>query len=128
MVHQTAAKIIEAETGQPFYISMWEDRTGGHSWTPRYDAQALDLLDDDYQRTVSVDTADFGKRVFTFVAKTPGEHPLVMEARVGWKFTADNRKHYLVRISDPSSSAMRSGTSDSRFARSGPPLPSQTAH
>lgn len=102
MAQQTPSKTIETEAARTFTIMLWEDRTGGHSWTPRYDPQALDLLDDDYQRTVNVDTADFGRRVFTFLAKTPGEHTLVMEARVGWKFTSDNRKLYLIHINSPS--------------------------
>ena len=102
---QVASKIIDADAGNTFQITLWEDRTGGYSWTPRYAPDALDLIDDEYSRTVSVDTADFGKRVFTFLAKTPGEYSLVMEHRVGWKFTADNRKNYLVRIHSPSASA-----------------------
>ncbi len=103
-----ASKTIDAEAGGTFRVTLWEDRTGGHSWTPRYPPDALDLIDDEYSRTVSVDTADFGKRVFTFLAKTPGEYPLVMEHRVGWKFTADNRKNYLVRIHTTSAPAGRS--------------------
>jgi predicted secreted protein len=105
---EVAAKIIDAEAGTMFHITLWEDRTGGHSWTPRYPPDAMDLIDDDYSRTVNVDTADFGKRVFTFLAKTPGEHPLVMECQVGWKFTANNRKNYLVRIHPPSLPSVRS--------------------
>ena len=93
-----ATKSIDATAGDTFEVSLWEDRTAGYSWTPRYDPSAFDLVDDDYQRTVNVDTADYGRRTFTFLAKTPGEHPLVLEHRVGWKFTAANRKQYLVRI------------------------------
>ncbi|MEO5657344.1 MAG: protease inhibitor I42 family protein [Nitrospiria bacterium] len=102
MAQPPLSQTIETETARTFAIMLWEDRTGGHSWMPRYDPQAFDLIDDDYERTVNVDTADFGRRVFTFLAKTPGEHALVMEARVGWKFTSDNRKLYLIRIASPS--------------------------
>lgn len=98
MAQDVIANLVEAEAGSTFEIALWEDRTAGHSWTPRYPPDALDLIDDDYRRTVNVDTADFGKRVFTFLAKAPGEHSLVLELRVGWKFTANNRKTYLVRI------------------------------
>jgi predicted secreted protein len=104
MAQEVITKVIEAEAGGTFDITLWEDRTAGHSWTPRYPPDALDLIDDDYRRTVNVDTADFGKRVFTFLAKAPGEHSLVMELRVGWKFTADNRNTYLVRIRPAASS------------------------
>ncbi|MBI3608832.1 MAG: protease inhibitor I42 family protein [Nitrospirae bacterium] len=105
---QVTSKIIDANAGNTFQITLWEDRTGGHSWAPRYAPDALDLIDDEYRRTVSVDTADFGKRVFTFLAKTPGDHFLVMEHRVGWKCSANNRKDYLIRIHPPSASAGRS--------------------
>ena len=103
MAQEVITKVIEVEAGRTFDVTLWEDRTAGHSWTPRYRPDALDLIDDDYRRTVNVDTADFGKRVFTFLAKAPGEHSLVMELRVGWKFTADNRNTYLVRIRAASS-------------------------
>jgi predicted secreted protein len=92
------AKVLDVEGGELFDITLWEDRTAGYSWTPRYDIEALDLIDDDYTRTVNVDTADFGRRVFRFQAKRPGEHLIVLEHRIGWKFTANNRKSYLVRV------------------------------
>ncbi len=95
---QRSEKTLDATAGDTFEITLWEDRTAGYSWTPRYDPAAFDLIADDYQRTVHVDTADYGRRTFTFLAKTPGEHPLVLEHRVGWKFSAGNRRQYLVRI------------------------------
>lgn len=95
---QISAKTLEATAGDTFEIALWEDRTAGYSWTPRYDPVAFDLIDDDYQRTVNVDTADYGRRTFTFLAKSPGEHPLALEHRVGWKFSAGNRRQYLVKI------------------------------
>jgi predicted secreted protein len=102
---QHAAKTIDIVAGESFEVAVWEDRTAGYSWTPRYDADAFDLIDDDYQRTVNVDTADFGRRTFTFLAKTPGEHSLVLEYRVGWKFSASNRKQYVVKIHPATASA-----------------------
>ncbi len=103
---QTSQKSIEAIAGDTFAVTLWEDRTAGYSWTPDFDAAAFDLIDDDYQRTVNVDTADFGRRTFTFLAKTPGEYPLVLEHRVGWKASAGNRRLYAVKIS-PSSAPGR---------------------
>jgi predicted secreted protein len=102
-----ATKSIDATAGDPFQVTLWEDRTAGYSWTPRYDPAALDLIDDDYQRTVNVDTADFGRRTFTFLARTPGEHALVLEHRVGWKFSAGNRRQYVVKIRPSTSSGPR---------------------
>jgi len=102
---QQPSKTIDALVGASFDVTVWEDRTAGYSWTPLYDSTALDLIEDDYQRTVNVDTADFGRRTFTFVAKTPGEHPLVLEYRVGWKFSATNRRQYLVTIRPTATSA-----------------------
>lgn len=95
---QQSSKTIEVLVGESFDVTVWEDRTAGYSWTPKYDTAAIDLIEDDYQRTVNVDTADFGRRAFTFVAKTPGEHPLVLEYMVGWKFSATNRRQYLVTV------------------------------
>jgi predicted secreted protein len=95
---QNTAKTLDATAGDAFEITLWEDRTAGYSWTPRFDPAAFDLIADDYQRTVNVDTADYGRRTFTFLAKLPGEHPLVLEARVGWKFSAGNRRQYIVTI------------------------------
>ena len=100
---QHEQKVIDVTQGAAFDVTVWEDRTAGYSWTPQYDPESLDLIDDDYQRTVNVDTADFGRRTFTFVAKTPGEHSLVLEYRVGWKFSATNRRQYLVTVSPPTS-------------------------
>lgn len=98
MTQRPAEKTIEASAGDRFDITLWEDRTAGYSWTPRYDPAGFDLIDDDYRRTVNVDTADYGRRTFTFLAKTPGDHSLVIEDRVGWKFSAGNRRQYVIRI------------------------------
>lgn len=103
----TTQKSLDAVAGDTFAVTLWEDRTAGYSWSPRYDSAAFDLIDDDYQRTVNVDTADFGRRTFTFLAKTPGEHSLVLEHCVGWKASAGSRRQYVVKIR-PSSSSGRS--------------------
>lgn len=104
---QQPSKTLDVSVGESFDVTVWEDRTAGYSWTPQYDSIALDLIDDDYQRTVNVDTADFGRRTFTFLAKTPGEHSLVLEYRVGWKFSASNRRQYLVTVRPTATSAPR---------------------
>ncbi len=106
-IQQQTSKALDVSVGETFDVTVWEDRTAGYSWTPQYDSSALDLNDDDYQRTVNVDTADFGRRTFTFLAKTPGEHSLVLEYRVGWKFSAANRRQYLVTVRPTTTSAPR---------------------
>ena len=106
-IQQQTSKALDVSVGETFDVTVWEDRTAGYSWTPQYDSSALDLIDDDYQRTVNVDTADFGRRTFTFLAKTPGEHSLVLEYRVGWKFSAANRRQYLVTARPTTTSAPR---------------------
>jgi predicted secreted protein len=106
-IQQQPSKALDVSVGETFDVTVWEDRTAGYSWTPQYDSSALDLIDDDYQRTVNVDTADFGRRTFTFLARTPGEHSLVLEYRVGWKFSAANRRQYLVTVRPTTTSAPR---------------------
>jgi predicted secreted protein len=106
-IPQQTLKALDVAVGESFDVTVWEDRTAGYSWTPQYDSSAIDMIDDDYQRTVNVDTADFGRRTFTFLAKTPGEHSLVLEYRVGWKFSAANRRQYLVTVHPTTTSAPR---------------------
>ena len=54
-------KILKVQVGGPFQITLWEDRTHGHSWQPIFDSIPVQLVDDDYVRTIHVDTADFGE-------------------------------------------------------------------
>jgi predicted secreted protein len=91
-------KIIQARAGEPFLIALWEDRTHGHSWQPRLDSTPIQLLDDRYVRTIHVDTADSGKRTFEFVCSEPGRYELIFEKRLGWKFTADDRKIFVIDV------------------------------
>ena len=89
-------KIMQVQVGEPFKIVLWEDRTHGHSWQPQLNSAPLELVDEDYERTIHVDTADFGKRTFEFVCSKPGRFEIIFEKRIGWKFTADDRKVFLI--------------------------------
>jgi predicted secreted protein len=89
-------KTLKVRVGEPFKITLWEDRTHGHSWQPQFDSLPIELVDEDYERTIHVDTADFGKRTFEFVCSKPGQFKIVFEKRIGWKFSADDRKVFLI--------------------------------
>jgi hypothetical protein len=41
---------------------------------------------------------DAGKRAFEFRALEAGAHRIVFEKRMGWKFTAEDRRVYLVTV------------------------------
>src|SRR5207249_1838533 len=41
-----------------------------------------------------------GRRTFEFRAVAPGRHRLVFEKRMGWKFTAEDRRVFLVGVAD----------------------------
>ena len=74
---------------RPFVIHLWEDRTRGEQWVPSYDAGAFALLSDEFLRIASNNAVENGQRTFEFKAVTPGNHQLVFEKRMGWKFTAE---------------------------------------
>jgi predicted secreted protein len=93
---ESEKKTLKVRVGEPFKITLWEDRTHGHSWHPRFDAAPVQWVDDDYVRTIHVDTADFGKRTFEFVCSQEGQFEIVFEKQIGWKFSADDRKVFLV--------------------------------
>ncbi len=92
-------KLIEATLDQPIEIHLWEDRTRGELWIPRYDASALALLDDDYLRVAGNNAVDNGQRTFQFKAMKPGTFKLLFEKRLGWKFTAEDRRVFHVMVS-----------------------------
>jgi len=93
-------KVIEARVGSTFIIRLWEDRTRGELYVPVYDSKALALVNDDYERTIgeSAEVIDAGKRAFEFRALEAGAHRIVFEKRMGWKFTAEDRRVYLVTV------------------------------
>lgn len=93
-------KQLSVLVGQPFSLHLWEDRTRGELWVPTYDGGALALVSDDFLRTASNNAVDTGTRTFEFCALAPGRHRLVFEKRMGWKFTAEDRRVYLVSVED----------------------------
>ena len=93
-------KTLETRVGATFTVRLWEDRTRGEIYVPSYDPEALSLLNDDYERSIGDSTyiVDAGKRSFEFRALKPGIHRIVFEKRMGWKFTAEDRRVYVVTV------------------------------
>jgi hypothetical protein len=93
-------KALKTQVGAALTIRLWEDRTRGEIYVPQYEAEALSLVNDDYQRTIgdSANAVDSGRRVFEFLARKPGVHRIVFEKRMGWKFTAEDRRVYVVTV------------------------------
>lgn len=91
---------LSVRTGQPFPIHLWEDRTRGEQWVPAYDAAVFALVGDDYLRVAGNNAVDNGTRTFEFRPLTPGEHRIVFEKRMGWKFTAEDRRVFLINAAD----------------------------
>lgn len=81
---------------QPFVIRMWEDRTRGEQWVPTYDTKALALLSDEFLRIASNNAVENGQRIFEFSAVRSGVFHLVLEKRMGWKFTAEERRVFRI--------------------------------
>lgn len=94
-------RMIAATVGRPFVIHLWEDRTRGELWVPSYEAASLTLLSDEFLRIASNNAVDNGQRTFEFKAVTPGSHRLVFEKRMGWKFTAEDRRVFQVEAVNP---------------------------
>ncbi len=94
-------KAVDARVGGAVTVRLWEDRTRGEIYVPAYDPEALSLVNDDYERSFgdSNNAVDSGKRVFEFRALKPGAHRIVFEKRMGWKFTAEARRVYVVTVS-----------------------------
>ena len=92
------AKTITATLGSSFQIHLWEDRTRGELWVPSCDHRSLVLVSDDFLRTASGNAVDAGRRTFEFKAVTPGTHRLVFEKRMGWKFTAEDRRVFHILV------------------------------
>ncbi len=92
-------KAIQAVVGRPIVIQLWEDRTRGEQWVPNYDAAALALLGDDYLRIAGNNAVDNGTRTFEFQPIKPGNVQIVFEKRMGWKFTAEDRRVFSVSVS-----------------------------
>jgi hypothetical protein len=95
---------VTATLGAPFSIHLWEDRTRGEQWVPSFDARALSLLADDYLRIAGNNAVDNGQRTFEFLPVTLGMHALIFEKRMGWKFTAEDRRLFTINVTDGSGS------------------------
>lgn len=93
-------KSLATTIGAPFSIHLWEDRTRGELWVPSYDPAAVALLSDDFLRIASNNAVDAGRRSFEFQALASGTHRLLFEKRMGWKFTAEDRRVFLVGVTD----------------------------
>ena len=81
---------------QPFIIHLWEDRTRGEQWVPAYDTKGLALLSDEFLRVASNNAVENGQRSFELKAVQPGVYQLVFEKRMGWKFTAEERRVFRI--------------------------------
>jgi predicted secreted protein len=102
-IHSDGVKVIETTLEHPIQIHLWEDRTRGELWVPTYDSTGLELLADDYLRIAGNNAVDNGQRTFEFKAVRPGTHRVLFEKRMGWKFTAEDRRVFDVTVSDSSS-------------------------
>lgn len=92
------AKTMRVVAGSTFHIHLWEDRTRGELWVPVYDPASLVLVSDDYARIANGNAVDSGRRSFEFQAVSAGTHRLVFEKRLGWKFTAEDRRVFRVNV------------------------------
>ena len=95
-------KHLSVPSGQAFPIHLWEDRTRGEQWVPSYDSALLALVSDDYLRVAGNNAVDNGTRTFEFRALQPGEHRILFEKRMGWKFTAEDRRVFVINAADGS--------------------------
>lgn len=93
-------RVMTTIVDQPFVIHLWEDRTRGEQWVPSYDAKALALLSDEFLRIASNNAVENGQRTFEFKAVVPGVHQLLFEKRMGWKFTAEDRRVFRIEATN----------------------------
>ncbi len=93
-------RVMTAHMDTPFTIHLWEDRTRGEQWVPSFDTKGLTLLADDFLRIASNNAVDNGQRTFEFKAVTPGVHQVIFEKRMGWKFTAEDRRVFQIEVLD----------------------------
>lgn len=99
-------KAVEAPMGGTVTIRLWEDRTRGEIYIPMHDPDAVALVSDEYDRSIGENwnIVDSGKRVFEFRTLKPGVHRIVFEKRMGWRFTAEDRRVYIVTVKDDTGS------------------------
>ena len=103
LVHDSGdGRVMTTIVDQPFVIHLWEDRTRGEQWVPSYDAKRLTLLSDEFLPIASNNAVENGQRTFEFKAVASGVHQLVFEKRMGWKFTAEDRRVFRVEATNRS--------------------------
>jgi predicted secreted protein len=93
-----ARRVITTVLETPFTIRLWEDRTRGEQWVLSFDTKGLTLLADEYLRIAGNNAVDNGQRTFEFKGLTPGMYQLVFEKRMGWKFTAEDRRVFTIEV------------------------------
>lgn len=91
---------LEAMLGGTVTVKLWEDRTRGELWVPSMPTDGLVLLEDEFFRTASNNAVETGMRRFQFRAVAVGRHQLVFEKRMGWKFTAEDRRVFTITVSE----------------------------
>ncbi|MEC4674587.1 MAG: protease inhibitor I42 family protein [Nitrospirota bacterium] len=101
-VERSDTKVIVATKGKPFSVRLWEDRTRGEQWVPSYDSSVLVMISDDFLRTTSNNAVDSGSRTFEFEALQVGTHQIEFQKRLAWKFTAEDRRIFVVNVQDSS--------------------------
>jgi predicted secreted protein len=99
-VEESDLKSIVAKRGCTFSIQLWEDRTRGEQWVPAYDTSIFALTGDDFLRTTSNNAVDSGQRSFEFEALQGGTYRIEFSKRMAWKYTAEARRVFLVKVQD----------------------------
>lgn len=93
-------KSIQVKKGATFSVNLWEDRTRGEQWVPSYEQKSFVLVEDEFQRTTSNNAVDSGKRTFEFQALEEGEKQIEFSKRLAWKFTAEDRRLFLIKVNE----------------------------
>ncbi|HEY3196861.1 MAG TPA: protease inhibitor I42 family protein [Nitrospirales bacterium] len=98
----TQDKVLSTRLGGTVIIRLWEDRTRGEIYIPLFDNTGVALANDDYDRSMGENwnVVDSGKHVFEFRALKPGVHRIVFEKRMGWRFTAEDRRVYVLMVNE----------------------------
>lgn len=91
-------KFLQTKKGSTFRVNLWEDRTRGEQWVPAYPSKGLVLVEDEFLRTTSNNAVDSGKRTFEFQALEAGEFHIEFSKRLAWKFTAEDRRVFVVHV------------------------------
>lgn len=101
-VEPSEVKAMVATKGKPFTVRLWEDRTRGEQWVPSYDTAVFVLVGDDFLRTTSNNAVDSGSRTFEFESLQLGPHQIEFNKRLAWKFTAEDRRIFMVNVQNSS--------------------------